>query len=341
MTERQTNEALQRLNQGIEESRRAAQRQGMQATQEYFGDFIESLKQQVSESRSNLEGLPEQVPGGQEDSFQSLFQELMSNYSKVEGCLEQARKNVDDLDLDSLGREQARTSEADSAGADSAGAVEVEASETARREAEELGLDITRIRGTGSEGRVIADDVKRAAGARKKTGAGEDSREAVRDRQSGEPRATDAARREAEKLGVGLSEVEATGAEGQVIVSDVVEFAQNRGKLTPESPASSRRGGLPAIDQIEEVPKTANGQVEETAGEPVSGELPAGGSPEEAVRQLGDTASDAVGEAFQQPAQVTSAARRKAEDLGVDLSRVEGSGAGGLVTIKDVVEASR
>lgn len=336
MTERQTNEALQRLNQGIEESRRAAQRQGMQATQEYFGDFIESLKQQVSESRSNLEGLPEQVPGGQEESFQSLFQELMSNYSKVEGCLEQARKNVDDLDLDSLGREQARTSEADSAGA-----VEVEASETARREAEELGLDITRIRGTGSEGRVIAEDVKRAAGARKKTGAGEDSREAVRERQSGEPRATDAARREAEKLGVGLSEVEATGAEGQVIVSDVVEFAQNRGKLTPESPASSRRGGLPAIDQIEEVPKTANGQVEETAGEPVSGELPAGGSPEEAVRQLGDTASDAVGEAVQQPAQITSAARRKAEDLGVDLSRVEGSGAGGLVTIKDVVEASR
>ena len=336
MTERRSSEALQRLNQGIEESRRAAQRQGMQATQEYFEDFIESLKQQVSESRSNLEGLPEQVPGGQEESFQSLFQELMSNYSKVEGCLEQARKNVDGLDLDSLGREQARTS-----GMSSAGAVEVEASETARREAEELGLDITGIRGTGSEGRVIADDVKRAAGARKKTGAGKDSREAVRDRKSGEPRATDAARREAEKLGVDLSDVEATGAEGQVIVSDVVEFAENRGKLTTESPASSRRGGLPAIDQIEEVPKTTNGQVEEPAGEPVDGESSMGSSAEEAVRQMGDAASDAVGEVVQQPARVTSAARRKAEDLGVDLSRVEGSGADGLVTIKDVVEASR
>lgn len=339
MSDRQNNEALQRLNQGIEESRRAAQRQGVQATQEYFGDFIESLKQQVSESRSNLEGLPEQVPGGQEESFQSLFRELMSNYSKVEDCLEQARKNVDGLDLDSPGRgQQARTS-----GRNSAGAAEAEASETARREAEELGLDITRIRGTGSEGRVVADDVKRAAGARKKTGAAEESREAVRERKSGEPRATDAARREAEKLGIALSDVEATGAEGQVIVSDVVEFAENRGELASESPADYQRGGLPAIDQVEEVSKTSNGQVEESAPG-----LSAGSPSDESARQVGEAASGvgdavggAIGEALQEPARVTSAARRKAEDLGVDLSRVEGSGVDGLVTIKDVVGASR
>jgi pyruvate dehydrogenase E2 component (dihydrolipoamide acetyltransferase) len=33
---------------------------------------------------------------------------------------------------------------------------------------------------------------------------------------------------------------------------------------------------------------------------------------------------------------VTDAARKKAEVLGVDLSRVEGSGTGGRITIKDV-----
>jgi pyruvate/2-oxoglutarate dehydrogenase complex dihydrolipoamide acyltransferase (E2) component len=35
----------------------------------------------------------------------------------------------------------------------------------------------------------------------------------------------------------------------------------------------------------------------------------------------------------------TNAARRKAEELGVDLSDIQGSGAGGLITIRDVVQA--
>jgi pyruvate/2-oxoglutarate dehydrogenase complex dihydrolipoamide acyltransferase (E2) component len=35
----------------------------------------------------------------------------------------------------------------------------------------------------------------------------------------------------------------------------------------------------------------------------------------------------------------TDAARQKAEQLGVDLSGIEGSGAGGRVTVKDVTKA--
>jgi predicted RNase H-like HicB family nuclease len=36
----------------------------------------------------------------------------------------------------------------------------------------------------------------------------------------------------------------------------------------------------------------------------------------------------------------TEAARRKAKELGVDLSQIEGTGSSGLITIKDVVEAA-
>ena len=36
----------------------------------------------------------------------------------------------------------------------------------------------------------------------------------------------------------------------------------------------------------------------------------------------------------------TDAARKKAEELGVDLSEVEGSGAGGRITVKDVMSAA-
>lgn len=38
--------------------------------------------------------------------------------------------------------------------------------------------------------------------------------------------------------------------------------------------------------------------------------------------------------------EATNAARRKAEDLGVDLSRIQGSGAGGRILVRDVLEAA-
>jgi pyruvate/2-oxoglutarate dehydrogenase complex dihydrolipoamide acyltransferase (E2) component len=39
-------------------------------------------------------------------------------------------------------------------------------------------------------------------------------------------------------------------------------------------------------------------------------------------------------------AQATPAAERKAEDLGVDLSQIEGTGSGGRITVKDVTAAA-
>ena len=42
-------------------------------------------------------------------------------------------------------------------------ATEVEATDAARRKAEELGVDLTRIEGTGASGRVLVRDVKEAA----------------------------------------------------------------------------------------------------------------------------------------------------------------------------------
>ena len=48
------------------------------------------------------------------------------------------------------------------------------------------------------------------------------------------------------------------------------------------------------------------------------------------------------GEAGEQKAkaQATPAAERKAEDLGVDLSQIEGTGSGGRITVKDVTAAA-
>ena len=272
MAENRTNEALEKLNRGIQESRQMVQQQTMRLAQDYFGDSVEELKQQIRESRATLEGLPDQIPGGQEESFQMLFQELMDNYAAIENSLNEARNNVANLDTERL-RKQG----------------EVDATDAARREARERGLDLTQIEGTGTDGRITVDDVKRAAeAAEEREGTGQ------------ELRASEAAKRRAEELGVDLSQVEGTGSGGLVTVKDVTSLAEGAGDK--------------ATDLVGQVADQASGAVDQVAGQV-----------DQATEDGGPRA--------------TTAARRRAEELGVDLSKVQGSGAGGLITLKDVTRA--
>lgn len=269
MAENRTNEALEKLNRGIQESRQMVQQQTMQLAQDYFGDSVEELKQQIEESRATLGGLPDQIPGGQEEPFQMLFQELMNNYTAIEDALDEAQKNVADLDTEKLRRQG-----------------ELDATDAARREARERGLDLTQIEGTGSDGRITIDDVKKAAEAAEEgEGTGQDLK------------ASEAAKRRAEELGVDLSQVEGTGSEGLVTVKDVTSLAEGAG---------DRATGL-----VGQVADQASDAVDQVAGQ-------------------ADQAAEDGGP------RATTAARRRAEELGVDLSKVKGSGAGGLITIKDV-----
>ena len=275
MVEKQTNEALEKLNQGIQESKQMAQQQTMQLAQDFFGDSVDLLKREINESRATLENLPEQVPGGQDEAFQILFQELMSNYAAIEGVLDEAKSNVANLDKEQLKKEG-----------------EVDASEASRREARALGVDLTQVQGTGNEGRIIVSDVIEAV-----IQAGDGSEEG--------PKASHMVRSKAEELGIDLSEIEGSGPGGIVTVKDVTDLADEAGEQATESVdgASGEAAGEA---------NGAVGQVEQAAGE----ENGAGEGP-----------------------RVTNAARRKAEELGVDLSAIQGSGAGGLITIKDVLKA--
>ncbi len=54
---------------------------------------------------------------------------------------------------------------------------------------------------------------------------------------------------------------------------------------------------------------------------------------------VGQAAEERAGTAEKEP-DATQAAKRKAQALGVDLSQVEGSGAGGFITLKDVVSVA-
>jgi pyruvate/2-oxoglutarate dehydrogenase complex dihydrolipoamide acyltransferase (E2) component len=78
--------------------------------------------------------------------------------------------------------------------------------------------------------------------------------------------------------------------------------------------------------QAQDAAGQAAGQVQDTAGQ--------------AAQQGQQSAQQATGGGAQQQPNATHAAQQKAQELGVDLSQMQGSGAGGRVTIRDVIGTS-
>jgi pyruvate/2-oxoglutarate dehydrogenase complex dihydrolipoamide acyltransferase (E2) component len=292
MTEYRTNEALEKLNRGIEESKQVVQQQTMTLAKDFFGDSVQELKQQIKENRATLERLPDQIPGGQEESFQMLFQELMDNYEAVEQALDEANKNVSEIDADRLMRQG-----------------EVNATDAARREAREQGVDLTEVEGTGTDGRITVDDVRTYAESNQ--GEVEDTAEQVTEQVV---KASDAARRRAEEMGVDLSQIEGTGSDGLITVKDVTSAA---GGAAQQAAGTADRAAGQATGAVGQVAAQADG----------------------AVDQVTQQAGDVAGGNGDEGPRATNAAKRKAEDLGLDLSQIQGSGAGGIITIRDVVQS--
>src|SRR5215210_5450572 len=315
VTERQT-EALKKLNQGIQESRREVQQRTMNLAQDYFGGSAEALKQQINESRSTLEGLPDQIPGGREEAFQTLFQELMDNYSHMEECIDEARQNVANLDTDQIRRQG-----------------EVDATDAARREARDRGVDLTKVEGTGSDGRIIVSDVVEAAEAMEaeadEDGAASQAAQQARD-------AAGQAAGQAQQVAGQAQDAagQAQDAAGQAVgqVQDTV------GGLTGGLTGGQQQGG-PLGGVTDQVGQVAQG-VQGTAGQATDQAQQAAGRATDqagqAAQQARDTAGQAAGGDGSEEPRATNAARRRAEQLGIDLSTIQGSGSGGLITIRDV-----
>jgi pyruvate/2-oxoglutarate dehydrogenase complex dihydrolipoamide acyltransferase (E2) component len=172
----------------------------------------------------------------------------------------------------------------------------------------------------------------------------------------GEVDATDAARREAKERGVDLTKVEGTGSDGRIIISDVVEAAEAMEDGAGEDGAAPQaaQGAQHAAGQAAGQAQQAASQITDQAGQVAQGvqdtAQQAAGQATDAVGQTVAQADGAVDQATQQAGDVaggngdegpkaTNAARRKAEDLGLDLSEIQGSGAGGIITIRDVVQS--
>jgi pyruvate/2-oxoglutarate dehydrogenase complex dihydrolipoamide acyltransferase (E2) component len=339
VTEKQT-EALEKLNRGIQESRQEVQQRTMNLAQDYFGDSVEVLKQQIKENRATLQDLPDQIPGGREEAFQTMFQELMDNYSHMEECINEAQKNVANLDTDKIRRQG-----------------EIEATDAARREAKERGVDLTQVEGTGTDGRIIVSDVVEAAEAMEASedGAADQAQEAAGQAVEGAQDAAGGATQQAQQVagqaqdaagGAAQQAQDAAGQATEQVGQTAGQVQETVGGLTGDGQGG---GGGPlggVTDQVGQVAGQAQdtaGQATDQAGQAVQGaQDAAGGATQQAQETVGYVPEQALNAAGQETGEdegpkATNAARRKAQELGVDLSTIQGTGSGGLITIKDVV----
>lgn len=111
-------------------------------------------------------------------------------------------------------------------------AAEHRISPAARKHAEERGVDIDRIAGSGPDGGVTVEDVERAAKAAGATPA------AISDAAAPRRPVTPAARRRARELGVDIGSVTASGPGGAVLLEDVERAA------APAAPAKDRQAEM-------------------------------------------------------------------------------------------------
>lgn len=157
MTGQRSDAASEKLNRGIEESRREARLRAMGLAREYFDDSVRELGRQVDGHRAVLDGMPDRAPVGHEEPFRILSQELADNYARIQECLDTARRNAADLEAERPAAGRTEGSEEGETGE------EPEASDAARRRAEKLGIDLSRVEGSGSGGLITINDVTDAA----------------------------------------------------------------------------------------------------------------------------------------------------------------------------------
>jgi pyruvate/2-oxoglutarate dehydrogenase complex dihydrolipoamide acyltransferase (E2) component len=89
-------------------------------------------------------------------------------------------------------------------------------------------------------------------------------------------------------------------------------------------------------EPVRQVP--SGGREKPSAPDPVSTSPPAGGTGD-ATRRADEAAEQADGP--ESGVEATPAAERRAEELGVDLSQVRGTGSGGRITVKDVQSTAK
>src|ERR671916_122889 len=169
------------------------QQQNLQAAtenaQNFYGQSIGSLKSQVQNYREQLEQFSQQLP---EDS-QAQIQEMIDSYIELESSMDQAAQDAGVQDQMESDAQQTQQQIQQAAGG-------------AAQQAQEVAGQAT-------------DQAQQVAGqAAEQAGGG----------QQQQPNATQAAQQKAQQMGVDLSQVQGSGADGRITVRDVQSAANQQ-----------------------------------------------------------------------------------------------------------------
>src|SRR5919112_1468318 len=171
----------------------------MQSAQGFYGDSLGRLKGQLQNDRVQLEDLMEQSP----PQAQAQLQEMIDSYTEVEGTIDQA---ASDQGLDDAVNEAAQQAQ------------EGAAAEGIAQQAQDAAGQVTDQAGQAAQG---AQDTAQGAAQQAQDTAGQAAGQAQDAAgQAQDLNITDAAKQKADELGVDLSQVEGTGAEGRITVKD-------------------------------------------------------------------------------------------------------------------------
>jgi pyruvate/2-oxoglutarate dehydrogenase complex dihydrolipoamide acyltransferase (E2) component len=125
----------------------------MQSAQDFYGESLGRAKGQLQDTRAQLERLVQQVP---QEEAQAEIQEMVDSHYEIESRIDQAAQ---DQGLEDAVNEAAQQG----GGQEGGGEQEPNATEAAAQRAEKLGVDLSQVEGSGSEGRITVKDVTSAA----------------------------------------------------------------------------------------------------------------------------------------------------------------------------------
>src|SRR5918994_888472 len=161
----------------------ALQESNLKLTQNFFNNWVEQVNNQAQGIREATQGLQEQGQR-QREAFETLSQEGTNAYSEylnsalsfyqeaLSTATQVAQQNMQQGAQATQQGMQAGVQAASQAGqqameaAEQAGQAaggEVRATAAARRRAEEMNVDLAEIQGTGQDGQITVDDVRRSA----------------------------------------------------------------------------------------------------------------------------------------------------------------------------------
>ena len=181
------------------------QQLSQQSAQDFYAQSVGSLKSQIQNYREQLEQYSEQLPDG---DAKAQVQEMVDYYYELEGSIDQAAQEQgiqDQVNEAAQSTQQKMTEFAQGAAQqaqDAAGQAAGQAQQVAGQATDQAGQ--------------VAGQAQDAAGQ-----AAQQGQQAAGGGGAEEPRATNAARRRAQELGVDLSQIRGTGAGGLITIRDV------------------------------------------------------------------------------------------------------------------------